>query len=395
VFPPGFPLIVAAAARVGLPAWTLNPLLSAGLFVLTFELTRRVAGSDATGALAAITLVASSYFLLTGASFFSHTACAFLVVATMVGMLRMSEGSALGALLAGLAAGLAVITRYYTPILCLLPIAIVLWRERPWRRAYVWAIAGALPSLAFIVAYNHALTGNALLLSKAGVGNYDELWFAPGTWHRGAELIAARLADLMLWTPAVLLIAYVAGLRRTPVGSRLGAVSAGFALLVIGLYPYINRAGNQYGPRFYFDGLPLLVIGAAAMLFDPTPYAERSRGARRIVYLFFVSLIVHVPIAASQIQAAHAEIVERLDLARQVDAAHLQHALVFVLTPVGTMPPTDYIRDGIDFDGSVLFALDRGDLNRELQTYYADRACYTYRFEPATHTGSLRPCGPR
>ena len=59
------------------------------------------------------------------------------------------------------------------------------------------------------------------------------------------------------------------------------------------------------------------------------------------------------------------------------------------------MPPTDYIRDGIDFDGSVLFALDRGDLNRELQTYYADRACYTYRFEPATHTGSLRPCGPR
>ena len=30
VFPPGWPLIVAGAIRVGLPAWLLNPLLSAG-----------------------------------------------------------------------------------------------------------------------------------------------------------------------------------------------------------------------------------------------------------------------------------------------------------------------------------------------------------------------------
>jgi hypothetical protein len=395
VFPPGLPLIMAIAAQIGLPAWALNPLMSGGLFVLTFELTRRITGSDTTGALASLTLVSSSYFLVTGASFFSHTACAFLVVATMVAMVRMTEGSAVAAALAGLAASLAVITRYYTPILCLLPITIVLWREHPWRRVYLWAIVGALPALGFILAYNHALTGNALLLSKAGVENYDELWFAPGTWHRGAELIAAHLSDLMLWTPPVLLIAYFAGLRRTPLASRLGAVSAGFACLVLGLYPYINRGGNQYGPRFYFDGLPLLVIGAAAALFGPTPFAERSRGARRIVYLFFASMIAHVPIAASQIRSVHAEIVERLDLARQVESARLQHALVFVQTPIDTMPMTDYIRNGIDFDQPVLFAADLGDQNHELEAFYPDRACYTYRFELATRTGSLRPCGPR
>jgi hypothetical protein len=397
VFPPGWPLIIAAAARLGLPAWTLNPLLSAGLFVLTFHLTRRVTGDEGAAALASITLAASSYFLLTGASFFSHTACAFLIVATMVAMVRMADGDAVSAVLAGFVGGLAVITRYYTPILCLLPLAVVLWRERRWRREYLWLIAGALPALGFILAYNHALTGNALLLSKAGVEDYDQLWFTAGAWHRGAELIGMHLWDLMLWTPPALLIAYFFGLRRTPLGSRLGAVSAGFACLVIGLYPYINRGGNQYGPRFYFDGLPLLAIGAAMALFGQVPFAERSRGARRVVYLFFVSLIVHLPIAASQLLASHAEIVERLDLQRRVEAAHLQHALVFVQTSIGTdnpMPVTDLVRNGVAFDQPVLYAIDRGDLDRELEAYYPDRACYRYRFEPAERAGSLTPCGP-
>ncbi len=39
----------------------------------------------------------------------------------------------------------------------------------------------------------------------------------------------------MVWTPAALFIAYLAGLRATPLMSRLGAVGAGFACLVLGL----------------------------------------------------------------------------------------------------------------------------------------------------------------
>jgi 4-amino-4-deoxy-L-arabinose transferase-like glycosyltransferase len=136
---------------VGLPAWSLNPLLSAGMFVLTFWLARRVTRDEATAALASVMLAGSSYFLVTGASYFSHTACAFFVVGAMVAMLRMADGSAWSAVLAGLLAGLAVITRYYTPVLCLLPLAILMLRDRPWRREYVWAIAGALAPLAFMV----------------------------------------------------------------------------------------------------------------------------------------------------------------------------------------------------------------------------------------------------
>ena len=60
VFPPGFPLILAGASLLGVPAWTINPLLSAGLFILTFHLTRRITGRGATAALASITLPLSS-----------------------------------------------------------------------------------------------------------------------------------------------------------------------------------------------------------------------------------------------------------------------------------------------------------------------------------------------
>lgn len=398
VFPPGWPLIIAAASRVGLPAWSLNPLLSAGMFVLTFWLARRVTRDEATAALASVMLAGSSYFLVTGASYFSHTACAFFVVGAMVAMLRMADGSAWSAVLAGLLAGLAVITRYYTPVLCLLPLAILMLRDRPWRREYVWAIAGALAPLAFMLAYNHALSGNALVLSKGGIERYDELWFEHDWWRRGAEFMIAHLLDLMVWTPAALVIAYLVGLRTTPLMSRLGAVGAGFACLALGLYPYINRGGNQYGPRFYFDGFPLLVILAAAVIFGPTRYEDRSPGARRLVYLFFATVLAHVAVAATLLQAVHAQIHERRDLERRVAASSLSHALVFVTTPIGVeraMPVSDYTRNGIDFNAPVIYARDLGELNARLRDYYRDRDCYSYRFDPDTRAGSLTPCAPR
>src|SRR5262249_36673411 len=148
---------------------------------------RRLIQDDGVAALTSLTLVWSSYFVFNGASYFSHMPCAALVVAAMIAMLGMADGSRWSAVLAGFFAGLAGITRYYTPLLCLLPLALRLLSERRWRTEYVLAIAGAAPPLIFMLIYNHALSGSALVLSKGGVEQYDELWFAPGTWHRGAE----------------------------------------------------------------------------------------------------------------------------------------------------------------------------------------------------------------
>ena len=164
----------------------------------------------------------------------------------MIAMLRMAEGRAWSAALAGFLAGLAVITRYYTPVLCLLPLTIVLLRERPWRTEYASAIAGALPPLAFMLVYNHALTGNALVLSKGGIERYDQLWFEHDWWRRGGEFMIAHFLDLMVWTPAALFIAYLAGLRATPLMSRLGAVGARLRVPGPGVVP-LHQSRRQSG----------------------------------------------------------------------------------------------------------------------------------------------------
>lgn len=397
VFPPGWPVLLAASMRLGLAAWLLNPLISAALFVLTFLLARRLTRDPGTACLAAITLVWSSYFLLTGASYFSHTACACLVVAAMLMMLRMADGGgAASAVIAGVLTGFALITRYYTPALCLLPLSLALWRERRWRPEYLWAAAGTAIPILGLLAYNHALTGSALVLSKEGVDRYDQLWFARGTWHRGAEFMLAHVWDFVLWTPPVLFVVYVASLRRFSIASRLDAASAGFACLMLGLYPYINRGGNQYGPRFYFDALPLLAIGAAAWLFGE-PYESRSRRARRTIYLLLVAAAAHLPIGAMQIATAHQEVIERLDLSAEASRAHLDHAIVFVTTPVGAinpLPQEDMTRNGIDFDDAVLYALDLGAENHTLRAFYRDRSCYRYRYDAVERAGSLTPCEP-
>ena len=365
---------------------------------LTFWLARRVTGDEATAALASMMLAGTTFFLVTGASYFSHTASAFLVVGAMVAMLRMADGRAWSAALAGLLAGLAVITRYHTPVLCLLPLTIVLLRERPWRRNTCGRSPARCRRSCSCWSTTTRLTVNALVLSKGGIERYDQLWFEHDWWRRGGEFMIAHFLDLMVWTPAAIFIAYLVGLRATPLMSRLGAVGAGFACLVLGLYPYINRGGNQYGPRFYFDGFPLLVILAAALIFGATRYEDRSRVGRRLVYLFFASVIAHVPIAAILLQAAHAQIHERRDLERRVAASALSHALVFVTTPIGVeraMVASDLTRNGIDFSGSVLYALDRGEENNRLRDYYPDRACYAYRFDPDSRMGSLTPCASR
>jgi hypothetical protein len=160
----------------------------------------------------------------------------------------------------------------------------------------------------------------------------------------------------------------------------------------------MNRGGNQYGPRFYFDGFPLLVIVAATVVFGATRYEDRSGAARRLVYLFFVSVAAHVAIAGIQLQATHAQVEERLDLARRVAASSASRALVFVATPIGlerAMPAADFTRNGIDVDAPVLYALDRAEQNTQLRDYYPDRECFVYRFDVDTRTGSLTRCAAR
>jgi hypothetical protein len=83
---------------------------------------------------------------------------------------------------------------------------------------------------------------------------------------------------------------------------------------------------------------------------------------------------------------------ERSDLCRTVQEAGVSQAIVFVATPTGTrrsMNAIDLIRNWGRYDGSVIYALDRGDDDGRLMRAYPDRACYRYTYDPVVSRGRL------
>ncbi|MBI2835875.1 MAG: glycosyltransferase family 39 protein, partial [Acidobacteria bacterium] len=124
VFPPGWPLVLALMQVMRFPPWLVNPLLGAALFSAVFGLARRI-DSEPAAVLAASMMALSNFFLMTSASYFSHTLCALLIVMSILFFVRLQEQDAgrWNAVAAGAALGFAVITRYYTPLLCVLPVA--------------------------------------------------------------------------------------------------------------------------------------------------------------------------------------------------------------------------------------------------------------------------------
>jgi hypothetical protein len=201
-----------------------------------------------------------------------------------------------------------------------------------------------------------------------------------------------NLWDLILWTPAAVLPLYAIAMadRRGPPRQRLlGSV---FLCLVAGYYFYVDDGGNRYGPRYYFEALPFVMLPAAWLAMKEASWRDKTNRARWYFYLFALSLALAIPIGAWQTWIAGTITYERSDLYRVVDGSRVSQAIVFVATRTGTrwsMNDHDHTRNWGRYDGSVLFALDRGDDNARLMDAYPGRACYRYTYDPVTSRGRL------
>jgi len=440
VFPPGWPLVLAAASRLGIPEWAVNAALGGLTIWLVFVLGRRL-GGDREGLAAALLVAVSPFFLFNAASHFAHTSCGLFVLIGVLAAVRYAESARpADALTLGAAVGAAVLTRYYTGILCAIPMAVIV--ARPARRAVralPWIVAGGAPFAAFLLYYNHELSGSAWRLSLSGVSLYFDHWFAPNWFLRGFDMLATHLLRYLLWTPPAFIfvaIALAAGMLRQrsagPVGPRIGAnrscrgaLALATLALAAGMFPYTDRGGNQYGPRYYYEAFPLLAIfvvsalGARLRAGVAGPVRGRAgvpvsggeagpvsggagapagwssdAAARRLAGLLAVSLVLVVPLAAWHGYDEWRVIRERSDVFAQVGRAGPRRAVVLLSGRVGhrrSMAATDLTRNGIAWDAAVLYALDRGPENARLSEAYPDRAFYRYVYDHAAGSGRLEP----
>jgi len=391
-FPPGWPLALALALVFHLPVWLVNPLLGTLTVGLVWALGARLYDPRA-GVLAATLVLVSPFFLFIAASYFSHTLCGALLLAAAWLAAREDRKPAWVPFAVGALIGWAVLARYFTGVVCAVPI--VLWLLRPGvlrLRTLTLVALGGLPWALGLMAYNAALSGSPWTLTTTPLT--VSLWFADGFVLRGADILSTHLLRHLLWTPPVLIAAYLFYLRRGATELRRGALDWMPVMMVITLYFYVERGGNQYGPRFHYEVFLFLVVLVAGHLFRAG--APVLAGAQRVLFGLTAISVALMPVSF----AAHAVIEqrvirERMDPFTRAAAADLPPSLVLIAGRVGSgrsMAARDLTRNGIDYSGRVLFGLDLGeDQHCAPATRLPNRRTYLYVWDHARSTGSLQP----
>ena len=399
VFPPGWPAVLSVALALRVPTWLVNPVLGAVLLWLTWLVGRRVAGGRVAVVAAGIVAL-SPFFVFNSASFFAHTFCGVLVLAyAYAGLRALDEGHAAWAAAAGAVLGAAFLTRNYTAVWCAVPFAIVLARRGRfgWMSLMACAAAG-LPFVLLSLWYNAATMGVPFASAAGGdFQAYDDHWFPAGWFRRALEITGDHLVNVVQWTPPGLLALYGWYWVSAPGKSRRRFTDFIFPALVLGYFIYVNRGGNRYGPRYYFEAFPFVVLAVTARVMRQDRYEDKSAADRWAFYLLAVSVAACLPMLAWHARTESRVVAQRREPYRLVAEHRIGRAIVFVASPAGWTRPMserDLTRNDPDFAAAVLYVHDRGPENDRLMAAYPERSYWRYSFDRRTRQGTLEPLRP-
>lgn len=417
IFPPGWPAVLALFLKAGLTCWA-NPLLHGAATLVVAAAARRASGPLAM-VLAACVYGLSPQALLLAASLMSHALVALLAAVVLLVSVEWMHGvrSLSKLALAGLAVGLAATTRPLCA--CVIGAGFLAVCAFP-RPRWPEAIAFLLPAAALLfllLAYNHALTDDALLFPQTSYfdghlppddkpffhyhAGCNALGFGethgcdygiPNAAHDLTNALSNTADNLTAWAllagggPLVFVLAAL-GMPR---GRSILALPIVAVIVLYALYWY---AGTCYGARFYHAALPALLLLAALGL---------ARIRRRVVLLGTVA--VWLSLSAFSFARSVAELpgywstdTRFADLARDW---HRERALVMVAfspEPAAIRPlwwTTHLVKEGVwwngqragaalaenaaDLDGPVVFARFHPALVPALRAGFPGRAMWLY-----------------
>lgn len=391
-FPPGWALVLALWRALQLPTALVGPTAGVALLVATAAFARLVGGTRLVWP-SVLMLAASPFFLFNAASLFSHCfAAALLVVFWTLGERFRQRPTVRDAAWAGVAIGVLGITRYFTAAAGALPYGLGLL-PRLTRKHLVYGLAAfatvGVIGAAFL-AYNNAVTGSPLRTVSAWA--YPDLklglWSVNEFGEKSGPVAtlkrhAFQWLELMEFTSPLVPLAYGAALLYLRRLRRLRAFDLLPLLFSLALLVYPEVGGNRYGPRYYFDTFPFLVVAvvrAGALAWDAGDTRRRA--------LLSTLLLGHLAFAAASLPFACAyfrTIVDaRMALYDQVEALGLHDAVVAMpIVPTGTLrsvSPWDLSRNGtrIDEHAPVLYTVDWGTGLEPLLERYPARSIWRW-----------------
>lgn len=390
-FPPGWPLVLSVPFVLGFPAFIVNPVLAALSLFLFFHFTRKYYGPEI-AIWALISLAFTSFFIFNSASFFSHTACLLFVLGFIYCLyLHLDNRSVAYALLAGAFLGFTVITRYLNAVLIFLPVLVFLFYRYKWKSIYTLFLIGlgAIPFVVFLFWYNYKITGDGFLPVTVWADPREALGFGVRghTPALGIEHFIRRVILFLYWcSPALLLLYFIFLFKkiRSRAERFLHPEDYFVLMMILGYFLYYHIGGNQYGPRFWFEGLPFLVLLVVKKVFD-----SRSKLTMALLLAGLIYGIVKIPYIT---QREHQVVYERTDLYKLVEKEKISNAVVLISSHTGVIRPMgilDLPRNGTDYKGNVIYAIDLGAENKKIMEFYPDRVFYKYTKDLESVGGQL------
>lgn len=424
-YPPGYSLLLAPALWAGLP-WLVNPLSAGVSLALIYACGLRMFGRRVATWAVLLGLV-SPWVLFMSASYMSHPTTMMWAALFLYALVRMRDlegrgrrsplgarGPLLWPLIAGFAIGMAFITREWTALG--IGVGAAVWAVGHMASAgenrlrllgrYALVVVGFTPPLLFLLYENRQLTGDWLNFAQGLVGSYDTPGFGPG--HGDAQghtpalgvynaLVYLRtLATVFDGWPAPLALAPLALGLFAWVGEKSKRYLGWDALLwlcwagLVGAYFLWWSSTTIYGPRYWYEGMPflLLIAGrgldllgrvAGAGLSSARAAAQVRWLAPGVLFALFTlyNLAQTLPYQVS-LYTDYNDI--SATAIRNAENANLRNALVFVqLHPA--RPNRDFGKVFFAEDpllrGDVVFARDLGaEKNRSLLAAFPGRTAY-------------------
>lgn len=386
IYQPGWALLLAIPKALYLPPWVINPLLGGGMAWAFFRLASRLVRVEAAW-LVLLGLVTSSFFLFNFACMMAHGAGAFTAVLfALFGTRYVQEGASRDALLAGICLGALGFIRAPNAVLLVGPFVVALLLTRGRRIGLLWFALGGIPFVLALLTYNKLITGDPFLAVQ--------IWVAPGREPIGAASSSGgsflaetwrRLVRLYFWTSPAFLLGWVAAFGYVAWRRKLSFVDWMAPLTVVGFAFYGGNGGNQFGPRYYFEGWPLALITVAKAV--EGLFAERLRHGAVVAACLVSHLAFQLGYLIPRVQREYRIAREREDVFTQVAAAKLTNAVVLIVDSpnddvrmLRPLPGEDLVRNGLAIgDQPVLYALDRRpEVTARLFEHFSGRQFYRY-----------------
>lgn len=314
---PGHIVCMAAANLAGIP-WAVNPILGAGCLWLLYSIAGSLYGKR-TGQLAALLLLFSPFFLILQSEMMSHGSTLFFTLAAF--RLLCAPLSARSRpwqeWLGGFCLGMALISRP----LSALPAAAVIMAAPPfiWSadqnrgpRRWLWAAAGGVIPIAFMLFDNYVATGNVLSPGYSlthpelhRLGFHGDFTLKIGV-HNSVEKLSLWNIWLFGWpltSYATVIALFV--MRRAQRADWLFLV---MTLLLSFAYTFYVFHDDYFGPRFLYEAegwMAILAARGCAEIYRGLRNAlkglEMQRHLAGLCALVLLVLLVNAPFKAWQV----------------------------------------------------------------------------------------------